>query len=712
MPQYQAYSGEFAGEVSGPQLTGCFVKESWGDEWIYVPHLQVLTDRTSVSGSIGFASFSWWYSKEILQQGNRWVGLYEPLNISGWYIKVEGYDEFGSALLWVGQVALESFDFDEADGVTGDPQGHEAIQAFGLEYLLNRRQVNGSYVEGGDTFVDRVVVFNRRNERGETVSGNRSESVNGDGLYTFSLEGVEWSYLDILEYVLAYFQPSGISFYLTGQTGILAQIVDEVSVSGMTPFEILNALVSPRRGLGWRIVTSGEGDVGIYVFSVLAEAISVGDFEMPANPYRFSLNLDGFFGLQPKLGFDAISEYDLVEVLGAQVKTVFSVGMDSGIGVWPFVMEPAWGAEASNYGLASNEARQQRDLFERVFTKFRLPVDFDWSDLTPWFNWDGSFGGVGGGSWNGDKAFERFLVLPELTTKTDAEFEYREPFVLCQPPPGLEYRFVERLSATPESPFQPGRILMGDREASVSVEGAYRHYFALNHYVAADGERAPRIDYDTFVFTLCVRTDARLRAAAPLLTGAPSESGKTLTLHVPDAEFWYCAENTVEDLDDDGGVVYRNGGAAEILRDDGARVRAVLGLALAVYGQQRAKLRLAFEGLHVFLPTGVLVDSVSVGYVSSAVGTVVSDVFHDHTTTPQRTVYRTSFEELDVVGALDRRHMLPSGARPVKFAGRAAHSAKLAGKAGKFGGVVGAARAAGSASGAVRGVGSVSRGSR
>ncbi len=111
----------------------------------------------------------------------------------------------------------------------------------------------------------------------------------------------------------------------------------------------------------------------------------------------------------------------------------------------------------------------------------------------------------------------------------------------------------------------------------------------------------------------------------------------------PEIEYWYAADNTIEDVKD-GALVYRNSGTSEVLRDDSARLRSIAGLLYAIRAQQPATLSIHLHQVSANGEPGTLVVDVD----GIPVGTVIQERTW-HFGEEQSLEFSTALTELEAV---------------------------------------------------------------
>lgn len=366
------------------QYTSVWVKAYYEDTWRYVPYLFPESSTEAAAPSDSEATLSWDYGKYINLWGNP-GGTLLPINIENWHVRILVHTVYGTYIAWLGVVVGESMNETGIDVETGYPRGEQVIECRGLESLLERRMVVGTYV-GDETeyvYLQRTRDFNVVGSRRENLAGNRSAFTNEvANCYLFSADGNKWSNYDIIKYLLAVFQPwmpfqdtTGQLYYapqfkLVGQTSALRYVFEEHRFGGRTVRECLNSLIDRKRGLGWKIRTDGVGTIYIYVYSISQYAITGNTASLPANTRQIDVPIHDDKFIQAKYRISAMNQVDWIVVDSEEpVKTMATIRMSNG------TLEPAWNPYLDS-DLMSEEANNWSDLAESLTTRFSL-VDLD-----------------------------------------------------------------------------------------------------------------------------------------------------------------------------------------------------------------------------------------------------------------------------------------------------------------------------------------------
>lgn len=672
-----------------------YYKKAWTSPWQPAPYFEPLAATLAAAPTISTASFRTHYGCEGFWEDKQEMAdasVLEPYIYCYIQIRVRrGSDEI---ILWTGVVPTETFYLlgQSSLGKTAD----HIIQAQGLEILLKNR-LDGAWVKpvGGSIedkkWIGHIPPFNQRHEFGGNIIGNRSSVMTEELTHIFAEDGVPWDNLTITNHLLKYYQyENGPNFYLKGETEIieaLGGIIEVYDFSQRTVLDALNILISRNRGFGWVVSVSENDLVNIVPFSLLDENISLGDIVMPANSKKISLDL----WLERMLGNveitnDTAHVYDRIIVRGARMKSCCSLSFaDSSLEKgWTDAEETAFKAAASEtegYDALDDDEKAElndkfraEDRFERVFTTFRVPRDWDWKvnagevqdivnpllDSTGELHTDEQ-----AAYWNSDKRFANSLPFkvgfdysgaePVDNNPASAEPEFRRLFVLVEQTAG-KHQYVEKL--------KPARadVRPLTREMAVSMGFNPRYLAAKNHWEGAepgnwsDDIEEFGIDYEDIIVTAFLETDQVVQVEQVFYYG---ENQRTLIITIPDAELWYIVPGTIIGIDENGSLI-PYGGTSNLLRDDRDRLRRALNAAVAWYGRQRNKAAITIKSIDPGIPIGTMIENIDVSAIGAA-GSAVTSLHWDFQGRPASTTIATDFGELDIAEIFYQKRLIESG---------------------------------------------------
>lgn len=603
----------------------CYFKRRWADPWTFVPYVRCNRASEQAAPDVGGATFEWNFG-EIKQHYDTQYGFYLPVLVANAYVMVRTLNQWGNWATWIGVIQRETA---QVHGTTW-PQGFQGFEAFGIEHLLDRNQVNGAYTEAG--FVEREVVFNRKSNHGLAQQGNRSETVDDNGVYYFSRDGEKWTNLQIIEYLIKNFVRDGIEFELAGAIEPLQQIVEEHNFYGQSVLAAINTLIDRRYGLNWRLIVpdSPGGVCYIYVFSQLAYPLQIGDVQVPANPVQSVVPILGDHATDCVLTFDALHQFDSCEVRGSNLLVCGTYSYAD------LTLVKGWSDEAEAEYVAADDEARRADKFDAVFQ--RHIVARDWA------------GGLGNGEgtaqymnaqpsvtddgevlleevadfWRGEKSFERKIPIEKEGLDSEAPTEYVIAFAAIKHPEEEKWAFVE--DAWPDDIEAPAELSLISRELGVTIKpGTANHRYALNHFDDSGdpgSDFEPLLDYEKILLTAASYTDVQLRASGQVPGQVISETGRTKVVHVPEAEYWVILPNTVTDIRE--GALHREYDDYEVVRDDSAVLRQLLALYLVWFGFARGTMTLQIKSITPAYPTSGLILGAAGTWHATVLGTVVT----------------------------------------------------------------------------------------
>jgi hypothetical protein len=651
------------------------IKATWAGAWVNEPYIEPLNATDCVAPGIGVARFKFSYGYQTREDRPAWAQEYDK-ELRDYYIRVLKITEDGVNVKWTGIVDAETL----VAGGGANPSGREWFEALGLVHLLDRDAIDTVLAKDGSgaiVEIDAAYACNRRGLRTHEFArvpaplGNRSSAKHTDGAYVFSADADLWSARDAAEMVLIRYAPAGgPAFTLAGAVEVLAQFKSIVELKNRTPWNVLNDLISPKRGLGFAPVVTGAG-VTLFVFSVLESAVSAGGVTIPANTQQIELQLDSGLDLQaPQLTWTTATRYEEFEARGAPALACFTLAysdstLEKG---WSTALRTAYGTAAGTVP-DDNDAFRNADRFADVFTKHRLPKDWDGrtangaggtkAPALPQFDDAGELVLATGAPFVAlDKHFERYIPLreslnyavnPPGTTEllAGAEEVYRVPFALIKDPAASAWHYVEKLRDTDIEDAQ-AHFGIYPRDLAVKVEGQPRYAYGLNDFAYpadAEGNYDPVVDYNTLIVTVAMRTDQSPRVVMQADDYVAGGLKRRKVIDAPWCEFWYIAPNTVVDVGSSlAASLYAGTG---ILRDDRQRLREIVAAMKAWYGVDRAAATLPYQHrIDAPAPLGALVLGAATGQYRREINSVVSSIGMNFQK-PLGVTIQTQWAELD-----------------------------------------------------------------
>ncbi len=346
-----------------------------------------------LANDIGSASFAH-PAGNILWPGDTVPIATTPLGIAGKYVRICIEDAAGTIVdatslknytpIWWGKIMGKTF-LPNAEK-TGLNVGYSCA---GLMMILDQIMPFKHYQVGSTGDIADITVPMTFNGKGSQKTGNRSAAtypVGGSNVFVFAPEdnADQWTALDVLEYLLALAKatnPGGPVWTVAGATAAL-NYTEKWELSGMSIMEAISRLISPRQGLGFRVVMSGF-QPQIFVMSLSATSVVANpDYTLPASVDQVSLDLtDPSEILEFTISEDQTATYGKIAIIGGPdiyAITLMADGDDTGqlIRDWD-------GADETAYDLLDDADKGQGEL-AKVYRRFKIPT-----------NWNGQ-------SYNGD----------------------------------------------------------------------------------------------------------------------------------------------------------------------------------------------------------------------------------------------------------------------------------------------------------------------
>lgn len=285
--------------------------------------------------------------------------------------------------LWHGIIDAERI-IDEGGGL-----GTQSWVCAGLAAHLSRTGAMEAWCDAVDytgAFSARPTLrpptFNDRDSQG-IRSGARTGTVDGVTVKIFDSMGAtnwnsatEWTAKEALQSILAangrWRSPAGttfsggVTFDLSAGT-LLDWTLPTLDINGMSVADVVNAIISPRRGLSWRLTVSGT-TATINVRSIAASAITVGSTTLPAATDTSTPDLSGLFIHNVEMTENQTDCYDHIRIIGQRPWVAITVGYDpAGPPAEVGSLQRAWlGAEETTWGTAPGSTT------DGVWRSFRL----------------------------------------------------------------------------------------------------------------------------------------------------------------------------------------------------------------------------------------------------------------------------------------------------------------------------------------------------
>jgi hypothetical protein len=327
----------------------------------------------------------------IKRQGSNVVSTYIEEAFAGRYVRIGEESATGTIIAadgtkftayWAGVCGESEI------AINSEGTGYEQrVQCAGILTVLDQIVVRRNFGLAQDPADDPAdigvgVTFNMLGNR---KTGNRSSSKKdwgGVSAYVFDLDGetsYEWTAYDICEYALAmaFFEaPGGPIFQLTGQVDAAA-FVDKVNLDGCSCMEMINRMLSPKQGVGFRAAYNGSNTVLIDIMSLSKDAVTVtGGSNVPASDRQFTVSLTPS-GVNTRFNIreSQSAAYDSVgvEIAAPQYAATFSLFDD---------FEQDWTSADEAAFNADDEDKGNRDQGGKKNVYLRYKLKSDWLGTT------------------------------------------------------------------------------------------------------------------------------------------------------------------------------------------------------------------------------------------------------------------------------------------------------------------------------------------
>lgn len=632
-------------------------KSTWTGQWKTVKYLFPVTSEECAAPSIPTAVLRHFYGSRKPEDRNVFAN-WGPLDLYEQFIRIR---RLGTppVTTFVGYVPSRR------DNILGTlaglnvDTGHQTFTAFGLEELLRRQTIAHSWtdLDGGETRIDRVLTFNRRHESGGGLIGNRSTDPGPADRYLFSTDGKVWNYRQIIEHLLTYFAPLGMTLQLAGQPEALELVRAEApNLEGKSLYDALNLLINGTMGMIWHIPTVERGTVFISVRTINEKAVKIGANVLPANSQQARIDAAEGHEIEEFVTVKAGQvTYDRILLRGEPVEVCCSLSYADG------TLEKGWtSAEQTAYDAVADANDLPGDKWINVYQKHRLKRPWDGYvkngqgggppvNALPAVNLNGTINtDTQSKFFNFDKKFLRLLpflmgkdYLNDTVTDnnpSDAEPEFREPFAVVKHPENNKWYYVEQFDGT-DYPEANAEVRMAAREMAAFVRGKKPHVYAKDVYGGGIDDPEASVDYRQLILTVAFELDERLEYEIVL----NPNGNKTKYIDVPGARLQYVVPGTTTDVTD--GILRNYKGGA--VRDDSSTLAAIAPFARVWYGTPRRAVEATWKDLKLIAPVGTLIKSADVGRRVQEVGTVVTRRRFDYI--KNRTTITTEFLEMDVL---------------------------------------------------------------
>ncbi len=420
----------------------------------------------------------------------------------------------------------------------------------------------------------------------------------------------------------------GLTFVLSAGT-LLDWTLPTLDINGMTVADMVNAVISPRRGLSWRLTVSGS-TATINVRSISASAITVGATTLPAATDTATPTLTDRFIQDVELLEDQTGTYDHIRVVGCRPWVGITIGYDPAgppaeVGslqkAWTTTQETAWNSAAG-------------PTTDSVWRSFRLGLK--WAGDT--FDNAGASGlrqalTLSSGDYTGARTFSSTAFGPTslltLETKlpcsvgfgTDKAGPRQECMAFWMPSGQTTWYDLQAESAITSRSISieecPAVIHLGHADRSANKSDSQQQVNKYN--ISTAGKLA---------ITIGMREIDPLVVSWTRSSGSwPRTNPRTLTVQMPQAEQWYIVAGTVTGVS--AGALTKQS-SSQTIRDDTPLMNSWLAFLRAYFGEPARQIQWSNIGTidHAYgsgaTAPAALVTTATLGIGSRTVNAVVT----------------------------------------------------------------------------------------
>ncbi|HEV7301615.1 MAG TPA: hypothetical protein VGN72_19780 [Tepidisphaeraceae bacterium] len=424
--------------VRPPDRLRVLLKRSWADPWTAMPYLVPISATEPLSPSIAKARFRY-DAGYIKREDAREYETFVPLDFRDWFVRIEKLGQVDASSgkpapprpLWTGRIVDDLY---EPHGTDVPGSADQGLDAYGLEHLLDRRDVATSWVADdgqggfGQFEIGHALIFNDRTIRGLSNHGNRSlNRIGADPLADPPTEGGSyafdkfanqkesasddagapavsqaWSAYDIAEYLLANYTDPDIGWRLSGAQDVLdcLRAIKPPRFDpgkGQSLKQLLDRLFDRRRGFGWRVrvglaAPAGGGAGGakpevaeVEVLSLIGEPVVIDDVTIPTAVAATVLDTDtfGHWIDTPSIETSSAVRYGRIVAVGPRTISccTFSVAEGTLVKGWTDDEQTGYAdtlAPGATADPNASDDERASEKFRHVYAHYLVKRDWDW----------------------------------------------------------------------------------------------------------------------------------------------------------------------------------------------------------------------------------------------------------------------------------------------------------------------------------------------
>lgn len=527
---------------------------------------------------------------------------------------------------------------------TGGGTGHQSLVCSGIAAHLSRTALTNGWTEaigsGGSTVADyilRVPTFNAPDGGGRSTPDYTIDGVSCRVFDYFS--GNKWTAFQILETLLAshgrWDDPAGafaggLTWAISAGT-LLDWEAQTIDINGMSMLDAINALVSPRRGLTWRLTVSGS-TATINVRSISASAITVGSTTLPAATDTATPDLTGLWIQNVELTEDQSATYDVINVIGARPWVGVSLAYDPANATAEAKSLIAGWASADGTTWATNAG----PTTDAVWRTFKINPEWDGR------NYGSSTYGlrqnltISGSDFTGVRAYDSAVDFPPGVMKLEGELPCSAGLGTDKAGPRQECMvFWKPKGSSTWYDLQADRARWS-RSVTVEDYPPAVHLGSPSRVKAGSEQQVNKFVLETsgvLVVTLGMREPDPLIVSWTRSSASwPRTNPRTLAVHMPNAEQWVMLQGTVTGISGGGseGATLATQASESVIRTDVPLMQSWLAFLQAYFGEPSRALRWTDVGAidHAYgsgaSSPGALVTTATLGTGSSTINATVT----------------------------------------------------------------------------------------
>lgn len=492
----------------------------------------------------------------------------------------------------------------------------------------------------------RIPTFNDKDSQG-LRAGSRTGTVDGATVKIFDAFGATpwnaaaaWTAKEALELILAangrFRTPGGttftgdLSFALSAGT-LLDWTLPTLDINGMTVLDAVNSIISPRRGLTWRMTVSGS-TATINVRSISASTITVGSTTLPAAIDTATPTLTGLWVQGVELVEDQSATYDHIRIVGNRPWVVASLSYDpAGPPAEVGSLQPAWtSTQRTAWGTAPDSTT------DGVYRSFRLGLKWA-GDIAESAGASGIRQSltVTSGDYTGARTFSGTAPICVSLITLDSRLPCGEGWTTDKAGPRQDslafwvpYDKSTWYDLQADGQTWTRSLTVEDKPAAVHVGNATRSNIDKSKSDQAVNAAVIGATGKLLVTVGLHEPDPLVVSWTRSSASWPRTNPRTLTVQMPQAEQWIIHDDTVKGVS--AGSLVKHTTGPTTIRDDVPLMESWLAFLRAYFGEPARALRWTDIGTieHAYgsgaAAPGALVTSATLGTGSTTINAVVT----------------------------------------------------------------------------------------